>query len=212
MNLTYVVRAGICLVWRLLRLTGLHNERDPFRTCEIRQTIVRRPFILEVGDKQLIRTRETVSAPCYTTLELPAKWHYLFDASIDAVGGYGIERKFVLEIQPTPPELTIEHKEKAERREIRVTINLLDLWEMVVAAWVILELTGDRSVSVGAPIAIRGDNMVAVTWVNKCGGAKYKKASLLTRMLGHLEINGGWSHVAKSTLGVKNNLAGGISR
>ena len=28
-NLTYVVRAGKYFVWRLLRLTGLHDERHP---------------------------------------------------------------------------------------------------------------------------------------------------------------------------------------
>ena len=83
---------------------------------------------------------------------------------------------------------------------------------MVVTAWVILEVTGDRPASVGDPIAMRGDNVAAVTWVNKCGGARDKRARLLMRMLGRLEIKGGWSHVAKHVTGTENTLAAGISR
>ena len=62
-----------------------------------------------------------------------------------------------------------------------------------------LELVGDSPEAVGDPIALR----VAITcpaavfWVNKCGGAKDERACLLMRMLGRLEIKGGWSHVAK---------------
>ena len=74
---------------------------------------------------------------------------------------------------------------------------------MVVTAWVMLELVGDSPESVGDPIALRGDNVAAVSWVNKCGGAKDKRACLLIRMLGRLEIKGGWSHVAKHIPGVK---------
>ena len=65
--------------------------------------------------------------------------------------------------------------------------------------------------SVGDPIVMRGDNVAAVTWVNRCGGARDKRACLLMRMLGHLEIKGGWSHDAKNILGVQNTLAGYIA-
>ena len=82
---------------------------------------------------------------------------------------------------------------------------------MVVTAWVMLELTGDRPASVGDSIAMRGDNIAAVTWVNNYGGARDKRACLLMRMLGRLEIKGGWSHVAKHVPGVENTLADGIS-
>ena len=43
---------------------------------------------------------------------------------------------------------------------------------MVATAWVMLKLTGRRPASVGDPIATRGDNMAAVTWVSTCGGAR----------------------------------------
>ena len=40
--------------------------------------------------------------------------------------------------------------------------------DLVVTALVMLELTEDTSVSVGDPIEMRGDNVVAVTCVDRC--------------------------------------------
>ena len=70
-NLTYVVRAGRYFVWRLSRLTGLHDERDP-RT----QNVVRldREFHAELLfwkwaiSRKLLQVWEEVSAPCYLSL------------------------------------------------------------------------------------------------------------------------------------------------
>ena len=61
-----------------------------------------------------------------------------------------------------------------------------------MTAWVMLELARDTPESVGDPIVMRGDNVAAVTWVNRCGGARDKRACLLMKMLGRLEIKGGW--------------------
>ena len=75
---------------------------------------------------------------------------------------------------------------------------------MVVTAWVMLELAGDTPESVGCPIVMCGDNVAAVTWVNRYGGVRDKRACLLMRMLGRLEIKGGWNHDAKHIPGVQN--------
>ena len=83
---------------------------------------------------------------------------------------------------------------------------------MVVTAWVMFELTGDRPMSVVDPIPMRGDNVAAVAWVNKCGGAIDRRACLHMTKLGRLEIKGGWSYTAQHIPGVQNTLAGGISR
>ena len=40
---------------------------------------------------------------------------------------------------------------------------------MVLAAWVMHELVGDRPEFKGDPIFMRGDNFAAVTWANRCG-------------------------------------------
>lgn len=83
---------------------------------------------------------------------------------------------------------------------------------MVVTAWVMLELVGDRPDAAGDPILMRGDNMAAVSWVCRSGGATDKRACLLMRMLGRLELAGGWNHTAKHIPGAQNVLADGISR
>ena len=59
---------------------------------------------------------------------------------------------------------------------------------------------------------MRGDNVAAVTWVHRCGEARDKRACLLMRILGRLEIKRDWSHDAKHIPGVQNTLADGISR
>ena len=43
-------------------------------------------------------------------------------------------------------------------------------------------------------------------------GARDKRACLLMRMLGRLEIEGGWNRTAKRIPRVRNTLDGGISR
>ena len=155
-------------MWRLLRLTGLHDERD-----------ARNQNVVRLGSEfhadllfwkwaikhKLLQAGEVVSARCYPALKRPAKRHYLSDASFEAVGGYCFEKK-VYWRYGLPPELTSELKRKADRRETcTITINLLVLLGMVVTAWVMLELAGDRPASVGDPSAMRGDTVAAVTWV-----------------------------------------------
>ena len=68
---------------------------------------------------------------------------------------------------------------------------------MVLTSWVMHELVGDRPESKGDQILMRGDNFAAVTWANRCGGARDKRAGLMMRMLGRLEIQGGWRYDAK---------------
>ena len=61
-NLTYVVRAGRYFVLRLLRLTGLHDERDPrnqnrvhlgrkFHADLLFWKLTKKPKLLEVGEE-----------------------------------------------------------------------------------------------------------------------------------------------------------------
>ena len=68
---------------------------------------------------------------------------------------------------------------------------------MVLTAWVMYELVGDSPQSKGDPIFMGGDNFAAVTWANRCGGARDKRAGLMMRVLGRLEIQEGWRYDAK---------------
>ena len=77
---------------------------------------------------------------------------------------------------------------------------------MVVTAWITLELAGDRPDAESDPILMRGDNKAAVLSVTRCGGAIDKRACLLMRMLGLLEIAGGWNHSAQNIFRVYRTL------
>ena len=132
------------------------------------------------------------------------------------MGGSCVERE-VFWRYDLQKKLTAELKRRADRRETcstcsSITINLLELLGVVVTAWVMLELVGDRVDEKGDPILMRGDNTAAVSWISRCGGARDKRACLLMRMLGRLEIKGGWNHTAKHFPGVRDALANGISR
>ena len=214
-NLTYVVRAGRYFVWRLSRLTGLHDERHPRNQNVVplgSEFHADLSFWKWAISQKLLQPGEAVFAPCYTAVRRPAKRHYLSDASFEAMGGYCIEHRIYWRYD-LPPELTQELKEKAERRETcTITINLLERLGMVVTAWRMLEMRGDAPEAVEDPIAMRGDNVAAVTRINRCGGARDKRACLLMRMLGRLKIKGEWSHDAKLMPGVQNTLTDGISR
>ena len=74
------------------------------------------------------------------------------------------------------------------------------------------ELVGDRPESKGNPILMRGGSFAAVTWANRYGGGRDKRAGLMMRMLGRLEIQGGWRYDSKRIPGVQNTLVDGISR
>ena len=59
---------------------------------------------------------------------------------------------------------------------------------MVVTPCVMLELVGDRANAMGDPVLMRGDNTGTMSWISRCRGDRDKRACLLMRMLGRLEI------------------------
>ena len=80
-NLTYVVRAGSHFVWRPLRLTGLHDERDTKNQNLVglgREFHADFLFWKWAKRHKLLPAGETVVKPCYTALKRSAKQHYLY--------------------------------------------------------------------------------------------------------------------------------------
>ena len=214
-NLTYVIRAGKHFVWRLLRLTDLHTRTGKKQSHSVelgREFHDDLDFWRWAIDHELLTAGESLSAPCFAAIKRPAKRYYLSGASFDAIGGFCRKLRICWSYN-LPIALSAELKRKAARRETcRFTINLLELVGMVLTAWVMHELVRDRPESKRDPILMRGDNFAAVTWANRCGGARDKRAGLMMRMLGRLEIQGGWRYDAKYIPGVQNTLADGISR
>ena len=205
-SLTYVIRAGKYFVWRLLRLTDLHTRTGKKQSHSVelgREFRDDLDFWRWTIDRELLTAGESLSAPCFAAIS---------GASFDAIGGFcrklGIYWRYDLSLA-----LAAELKRKAERRETySVTINFHGLVGMVLTAWAMHELVGDRPESKGDPILMRGDNFAVVTWAKRCGGARDKRAGLMMRMLGRLEIQGGYRYDAKHIPGVQNTIADGISR
>ena len=81
-----------------------------------------------------------------------------------------------------------------------------------MTAWVVQMIVGDRPQTASDAVLLRGDNVSAVSWVRKCGGAKDRRAGLLMRLIGRIEITSRWSHIAKYIPGLDNTLADGFSR
>ena len=79
-----------------------------------------------------------------------------------------------------------------------ITITLPGLCGMVIKENVCdPNILQNRSVTEGNPVVLRGSNVTAVLWVNRCGGSRDIRASLAMILRGRLEITTGWSHVAK---------------
>ena len=93
-----------------------------------------------------------------------------------------------------------------------LSVNVFQLLGMVVTAWALIVHAGARSEYPGQSILMRGDNMSAVHWVNKCRGIREPRSGALMRMLGCLEVRNEWQFRAKQIKGGANTLADGISR
>ena len=216
-NLTYVVRAGRYFVWQLLALTGLHKSAT---------TKERTRRVVDLGwefhndiafwkwaiDQQLVRKGESLCAPIYDHIMRAPARRYYSDASFTAIGGFCPELK-VYWRYALAEALTLEFKKQPVRKQAgSITINLLELIGMMLSAFVMQITENDRPEYAGDTVLLRGDNVSAVSWLNRCGGARDKRAALVMKIMGRLELTSGWSHKAKHIPGVLNVLEDGISR
>ena len=216
-NLTYVVRAGRYFVWQLLRLTDLHKiAKSKKRTrrvvklgWEFHNDIA---FWKWAIDHNLVNAGESLGAPFYAHVQRTALRRYYSDASFTAVGGFCPELQVYWRYDLNHRLSELLRKQVVTKGEDAITINLLELCGMVMTAYVTQVLLNDRPKTPGDPVLLRGDNVAAVSWINRCGGSRNRRAALAMRLLGRLEITSGWTHDAKHIPGVQNVVADGISR
>lgn len=64
----------------------------------------------------------------------------------------------------------------------------------------------------GQSILMRGDNVSAIYWCNRCRGAREPRSGALMRVLGCREMRSDRCFRARHVKGVTNSLADGISR
>ena len=216
-NLTYVVRAGWYFVWQLLALTGLHkNTRTNERTRRV--VDLEWEFHNDIAfwkwtiDQQLVRKGESLCAPIYDHIMRAPARRSCSDVSFTAIGDFCPELKVYWRYS-LAEALTLElKKQSVTKLAVSITINLLELIGMMMSAFVMQITENDRPECARDTVLLRGDNVSAVSWLNRCDGARDKRAALVMRIMGRLEITCGWSHEAKHIPSVLNVLADGISR
>ena len=152
----------------------------------------------------------TLSAPLLSFYLQPHSRTLISDASGDAMGGFCLETGLWWRINFD--EDTQNRLRSHVQGRDDLSINVLELLAMVVTAWAFTVEARVAPQYVGESILMRGDNMSAVHWVNRCRGGREPRAGALMRILGCLEMRSGWCFRAKHVRGIANVLADGISR
>ena len=163
-------------------------------------------------NNKLVSARESLGAPFYAYVERSPSRRYYSDASFTAVGGVWPELKVYQRYDLNPVLSRLLKNQTVTKGEDAIKINLLELGGMVMTAYVTQVILHDRSDMQGNSVLLRGENVAAVSWINRCGGSHNRRASLAMRLPGRLEITSGWNHDAKYIPGVQNVVANGISR
>lgn len=225
LHLSEVVRPGKFFVRRILNQLGL----APLKAREANEGVVvgskhRREFVrlsrefhddlafwrmaMEIATGPDGVTR--LEAPLFSCYLQPPCRIIISDASGDAMGGYCLEAGRWWRID-FPADVRARLRKRVCQRD-DLSMNVFELLGMVVTAWAMTVHAGERPEYPGQSVLMRGDNMSAVHWVNKCRGAKEPRSGALMRMMGCLEMRNGWRFRAKHINGLANTLADGISR
>ena len=163
-------------------------------------------------DQQLVRKRESLCAPIYDHIMRAPARRYYSDASFTDIVAFCPEL-IVYWRYSFAEALTLElKKESVTKQAGSITIHLLELIGMMMSAFGMQITENDRLEYAGDTVLLRGDNVSAVSWLNRCGRARDKRAALVMRIMGRLEITSSWSHKAKHIPGVLDVLADGIYR
>ena len=228
----FVIRPSRYYVRRLLQLTNLHLSGSEAagkgeawgaqrRAREKGRRLVLTPeFMADVGWWKWFLGREggvrgeRVTSPAFSFVEQLPTRRWFADASLQVVGGLcSVKRVYWRwELPGEVTKRTVKHNRKMAGDAI--SINLLEVVAAVMTAQVMIRGRGDRPEREGEAALIRTDNTSTVSCVVKCrsGGKGQERAGALMRMLGALEVEGGFGFQAKHIPGVENRLADGITR
>lgn len=73
-----------------------------------------------------------------------------------------------------------------------ISITVPKLLGMVMSAWMMVVVLGEKSSEDEDCALLRGDKSSGVQWINRCQGDKELRAGALMRFLGILEIASEW--------------------
>ena len=95
-----------------------------------------------------------------------------------------------------------------------ISINLSEVMAMLMTAYVMIDMNGERPRRRGEAVLMRADNEAVVTWVRRFRGGKGKQARVgaLMRIMGALVAKGRWCFQARHGRGVDKKLADGLTR
>ena len=155
-----------------------------------------------------------LSAPMYHLLERPAQRTSFSDASKTTDGGYCLETGVYWRYDLTAQDQSrFCGSSKSVRGVDDLSINALELLDMVVSAFVLVSSCANRPSATGDCALLRGDNEAAVHWLRRCRGGLEPRSGGLMRLLGVLEVSSGWRSrqcmcVVSTTLPPTVSLAG----
>lgn len=226
LHLCDVVRPGKFFIRRILNQLGVGSlaqmangsEGISFRRMQNHGTVtLTREFhddlafwgmIVEMSHKTAATT--ILETPLFCYFLQPPSRTLVSDASGDSMGGYCLETGLWWRID-FPDDIRLRLRTHVCGRD-DLSMNVFELLGMTITAWAFTVHANERSEYPGQSILMKGDNMSAVHWVNKCRGAKEPRGGALMRMLGCLEMRSDWRFRARHVRGVANTLADGISR
>ena len=134
---------------------------------------------------------EKITAPSFSFVkQLPSRT-WFSDASLTAIGGLCMETGVYWRFE-LPEEVQNRTIKGGQAVDDLISINLLEVMAMVMAAYVMVDMRGDRPVRKGEAVLMRADNEAAVAWVKRCrgGGKKQARVGALMTMMGALEARG----------------------
>ena len=218
-HIATVLRPGRYMVWRLEFCTGVANL-DHVQSVVQKETTVRlnEEFHADLGwwkwavQQASLLAGVSLYSPFYDHVHWPPTRHWLSDATLKAIGGLCLESRTWWRYDLSHEEQSRADIVAACAKHNKLSINLLELLAMVVTAYVMVAVKGDRPAVHGEPVLMRGDSMSAVTWVNRCGGTRNPRAAFIMRWLGVLEMEAGWCLESAHIAGATNVLADGITR
>ena len=154
-----------------------------------------------------------LSAPVYRLVAPPPCCTLTSDASKHAVGGFCWETGQYWRYNLSEEELArFCGLSKHIQAQDTISINALELLGMVMSAYMLVVVCGERPVGNKDCVLLRGDNEATVHWVRRCRGGKEPRSGALMRLMGAIEVAGGWYFDSLHVPGVLNDVADGISR
>ena len=219
LHLSTIVRVGRFFLRRMLNTVGLPPKPVWGRS----KPIIRLgpEFHADVQFWKMLlsggaQSRVHFTIPLYRFVPQPPAYLLWSDACGSAFGGYfcipekeeGVWARYDL----TPAERARFQQERAESHD-DLSINVLELFGMVLMAWVFVREEKMQPRHGHDCLLMRGDNSSACSWVAKCRGGKEPRSGALMRILGCLEFTSGWCFESLHVKGEDNNfIADGISR